>query len=222
MVAVSPSDDELQWVRPPQQTRSKQTLARLLDAAEELVIERGFEGTTVADITRRADSSVGAFYSRFSDKDGLLHCLLERFSEDAEATVDAVFAPERWCHAPLDHVVRTILDFTVRTYCERRRLVAALAQFTARVPGTSFRDALGAHLCERIGALLGARGERIGRPCPEAALATFTWIVLGALEAAAVQGQGAPPELSRDQLVDELTDMCLSYLAIERCPERSL
>ena len=65
---MSPSAAGLHWVRPPQQARSQETLNRLLDAAEQLVAEKGFDDTPVAEVARRAGSSVGAFYSRFREK----------------------------------------------------------------------------------------------------------------------------------------------------------
>ena len=44
----------LRWVRPPRQERSQQTLHRILDAAEALVSDKGFEDTPVAEVVRRA------------------------------------------------------------------------------------------------------------------------------------------------------------------------
>ena len=73
------SGEQLEWVRRPMQERSQRTLERILSAAETLILEVGFEGATVAEIVRRADSSVGAFYTRFKDKDALLRCLIDRF-----------------------------------------------------------------------------------------------------------------------------------------------
>ena len=66
----------LRWVRPPQQARSQETLHRILDAAEVLVAEKSFEDASVSEIVRRANSSVGAFYARFEDKDAVLRVLL--------------------------------------------------------------------------------------------------------------------------------------------------
>ena len=63
---------ELVWVRPPQQARSQLTLSRILDATEAILAEKSWEDAGVAEIARRAGSSVGAFYSRFRDKDALL------------------------------------------------------------------------------------------------------------------------------------------------------
>ena len=63
---------ELRWIRPPQQARSQETLGRILDAAEALVAEKGFDDTPISEIVQRAGSSVGAFYTRFPAKDALL------------------------------------------------------------------------------------------------------------------------------------------------------
>ena len=66
----------LRWVKPPRQARSQHTLDRLLDAAEALVHEKGgFDDVPIAEIVRRAESSVGSFYSRFPDKDALLQAM---------------------------------------------------------------------------------------------------------------------------------------------------
>ena len=92
---ASPKPD-LHWIRPPRQARSQETLDRILDAAEALVAEKGFEDSPVSEIVQRAESSVGAFYARFHDKEGLLHALYERYYEEAVATTDATLAPDRW------------------------------------------------------------------------------------------------------------------------------
>src|SRR2546430_7916872 len=65
--------------RPPQQTRSQETLDRILDAAERVLDEKSFTEATLAEIMERAGVTVGAFYRRFPDKDALLHLLDERF-----------------------------------------------------------------------------------------------------------------------------------------------
>ena len=71
----------LEWVTPPQQVRTHATLGKLLDAAESLLDEKSWSEISVAEIAAKADSSVGAFYRRFSDKDALLHSIHERFVE---------------------------------------------------------------------------------------------------------------------------------------------
>jgi AcrR family transcriptional regulator len=87
--------------RDPRQARSRATRARILDAAEAIVAGRGFEEAGVAMVVRRAGCSVGAFYSRFRDKQGLLAALYERFSAELSARIDASLDPARWSREPL-------------------------------------------------------------------------------------------------------------------------
>src|SRR5258707_10246781 len=117
----------LRWVRPPLQARSQQTLDRLLDAAEALVSQRGFDDTPVAEIARRAGSSVGSFYSRFADKDALLGALNERFLAQAVATADAALHPPRWQRTTIEEIAAAVVRFLVPIHPEQRRLPRAIA-----------------------------------------------------------------------------------------------
>jgi len=48
------------------------TRQRLLDAATEVFLEKGYEGTRVAEIARRAGLTTGAIYGNFGSKSDLL------------------------------------------------------------------------------------------------------------------------------------------------------
>ncbi len=59
--------------RPPKvDEHGTPTRDRLLQAAVEACVERGYEGATLSDIARRADVSTPAVYSHFSGKAALL------------------------------------------------------------------------------------------------------------------------------------------------------
>src|ERR1700752_3440853 len=116
---------ELRWVRPPRQAPSQDTLDRILDAAETLIAEKGFADATVADIARRAGSSVGSFYTRFHDQDRLLYALYERYFEQATATADAALDPKRWEGAGIAEILRAVTRFLVQVYRERAGLIRA-------------------------------------------------------------------------------------------------
>ncbi len=57
--------------------RQAQTRAALLDAAAELFVERGLQGTSVEAIAERAGYTRGAFYSNFSTKEEVFTELLQ-------------------------------------------------------------------------------------------------------------------------------------------------
>ena len=60
-------------------TKGRATRLALEDAARKLFAERGFHGTTLADITAAAGRSPASFYRYFVDKEDLLACIAEDF-----------------------------------------------------------------------------------------------------------------------------------------------
>ena len=112
---------------------------RILDAAEEVISERGFDNATVSEIVRRGKSSVGAMYARFNDKDSLLACLHERFCEQALATTDAALDALRWEGTTIAEILSNVLPFLVHVYHHKRGLIRAF--IVPRQYGPSIRRA---------------------------------------------------------------------------------
>lgn len=65
--------------------KGRQTRQAITAAAGKLFAERGFHGTTLADITAAAGRSPAVFYRYFSDKEDLLAALAESFLHDVVA-----------------------------------------------------------------------------------------------------------------------------------------
>ncbi|MCV7078677.1 TetR/AcrR family transcriptional regulator [Mycobacterium szulgai] len=63
-------------------TKGRQTRQAIELAARKLFAERGFHGTTLADITSAAGKSPAVFYRYFTDKEDLLAALAESFLHD--------------------------------------------------------------------------------------------------------------------------------------------
>lgn len=57
------------------------TRTALLDAAEHLVLDRGFSGTAVDDIIDQAGVTKGAFFHHFPTKQDLARALMDRYAE---------------------------------------------------------------------------------------------------------------------------------------------
>src|SRR5215207_7418620 len=75
---------------PPETSRvlsakGQQTRQAIEQAARKLFAERGFHGTTLADITSAAGKSPVVFYRYFADKEDLLAALAESFLHDVVA-----------------------------------------------------------------------------------------------------------------------------------------
>jgi AcrR family transcriptional regulator len=65
--------------------KGRQTREAIEQAARKLFAERGFHGTTLADITSAAGKSPAVFYRYFADKEVLLAALAESFLHDIVA-----------------------------------------------------------------------------------------------------------------------------------------
>jgi AcrR family transcriptional regulator len=162
---------DLRWVRPVRQERSERTLQRLLDAAEEVIEERGFADASVADIAARARCSVGTFYRRFHDKHALLHALDERLGEEFRATMERAVDPARWEGACIGEIIEAYLLFALEVGPPRAALRRAAVLMAMRDPTFAERQMrLDRELHERLRSLLQARRAEIGHPDPDIAI----------------------------------------------------
>jgi AcrR family transcriptional regulator len=88
---------------------------RLLDAAERLFCERGFDGTSVRDLTKAADCNVAAVNYHFGSKDRLYRQMFRRHMERVFAVhrknIDGVMAgPNPTLEKLLETLIRTALE----------------------------------------------------------------------------------------------------------------
>lgn len=63
----------------------------LLDIAQKLFYEKGYEKTTIEDIIKVAEISKGAFYHHFVSQEDLLNCLVRRISDQIVVEMRKVF-----------------------------------------------------------------------------------------------------------------------------------
>jgi AcrR family transcriptional regulator len=63
----------LRAVKPPHETRT-----RILDAAEELFMQHGFEGTSMRTLTGKASVNLAAVNYHFGSKDALIEAVFRR------------------------------------------------------------------------------------------------------------------------------------------------
>lgn len=108
--------------RPPQQARSRESLQKVLAAAEQ-VLAGGIEEFTVGAVAERAGLSVGAIYRRFAGKDQLLYAVKDQLLGELEAAVGEALSASA---AELDEVVAAFTRALARTFAEHDRIFPEL------------------------------------------------------------------------------------------------
>jgi AcrR family transcriptional regulator len=116
----------------PLRQRLKETAAgALLDAAESVFIEQGYEKATIQDVAARAGCAVGTLYVHFKNKDDVFRAIILRRLADTQAKLDAAFesTPDplqklrlfvevhiRWAHANVAFVNMMCSAMPMRYY----------------------------------------------------------------------------------------------------------
>src|ERR1700740_2933175 len=97
----------------PQEDRSARRVAGLLQAAAELFAGRGFEASTMQAIAEPSDSSIGALYNYFPDKESVAATLRQQYSEDLQSRVRSLIAESNNLSAVrfAESVIDCITDF---------------------------------------------------------------------------------------------------------------
>lgn len=93
---------------------SDATHAALLDTATSTFAEKGYAGTTLADVAATAQVTRGAVYHHFENKQALFRDVFERLEEDVARTAREAYAA---ADDPLQGAFAALNDFLDRS-CE--------------------------------------------------------------------------------------------------------
>ncbi|WP_083908421.1 TetR/AcrR family transcriptional regulator [Ilumatobacter coccineus] len=167
----SPWIADLRWARETQQDRSKQTQAALLDAVEAELGTSTIDALSVNAIAERAGVSVGSVYFHFTNKQALIHAMVDRFVAEWIVTTDDATDPERWVGASFLDVLRGFAEFSLRGMRQAEGVTKARLQLALVDPEIAAQEEKGAmHMVDRVFDLLWARRSEIGRPDPGAGI----------------------------------------------------
>lgn len=132
------SDDESQESQDlrhlPKQTRSVETRNAIVEAAERLFAEQGYEGTTTHRIAREAGVSVGALYRYFADKEAVLKEVYRLEVTGMRARILEEFGIVEIVGKDARQLVRTGLRLAFKIYSERPALRRVLSEQARKVP----------------------------------------------------------------------------------------
>lgn len=191
------------WSLPVRQERSRATRARLLEAAETVFGEKGYDGAKIADIAEEAGCSVGAVYFRFKDKSALFSAIAESFIEEARSNLPRLLKSD-----PDDSetTLRRFVAATAATVRRHRGLFRAIVERGLEHPQAmhnifAFRDELAMALEHT---LRNGRGPSLG-------IRVMTQMIYGFL-IVGVLNRDAPTRIGDARAVGALAEACVAYL----------
>lgn len=74
----------------PQRRAGEERVAALLQAAAEVIAEKGYDAATMAEVAARAGAQIGSLYRFFPNKDVLANALVDRFRARIAAAFDSI------------------------------------------------------------------------------------------------------------------------------------
>ncbi len=88
---------------------AEQTRHKLLDAAEQLFLQRGVSRTSLNDIATAAGTTRGAIYWHFQDKADLFNAMMERVTMPLEQALQSAAQPGTDAQPPLKALLGTLM-----------------------------------------------------------------------------------------------------------------
>jgi AcrR family transcriptional regulator len=201
--------------KPPKQRRSQESLERILDAAETLIRERGFEQMTIAEVVSRSGSSVGSLYARFRDKIALLRAVQVRYHARVENAIAAEFSGDHPQDECLEDAARRVVAVLCDYLLHEPELYRAFILQAVSDPGVRAQgEAANARRRERVATVLLQHRDEIRHDEPESAARWFYSICMAFLRERMTFGAAAELSggFSDQKMRAELTRTVIAYL----------
>lgn len=123
---------------PPRQARSRETLRRLLDAAEAVMLKHGVEGTTLPRIARHARVAPATIYRRFRNKEALMRAVFRRFNERSSGAVREQFDADTLRGIGLVPFATQVVEGMVQGFRANAALSRAAVLYAEKNPKADF------------------------------------------------------------------------------------
>lgn len=192
----------------PIQARSRLTVEALVEATAQVLVARGYEGTTTDAVAERAGVSIGTLYQYFPNKEAIIAALIRSHVEEILATVRGALAGPQ--HASLEKTVEALVHASIEAHQINPALHKILYE---QVPREAYPDEaldVSGELQSMIEGFLQEKASGL----PRQRLRMIAFILESTIEAlthrAVVE---APDWLGCGQLEQETVDLLRPYLA---------
>lgn len=180
---------------------------RILDAGQDMLIAHGYDGASTNRIAAAAGISPGSLYQYFPNKDAIAAAVIDRYSDHLASRV-AARVSER-LDQPAPDYVRESIAALVDALDVHPEFLRAVMEQTPRLGAGSKLIAFEQRIGELTVAYLTINRAQIR---PDTTLETAAWMLVRMVEHLCVRYVLDQPPIGRDQFIDEITVMALSYL----------
>jgi AcrR family transcriptional regulator len=178
----------------PQRSNGRETVAAILQAAADVIHDRGYEAATMKEIAERSGTKVGSLYRFFPTKEFVADALIQSYEESSESQWRSIIAKASKI------TVAQLGDLLLNAYAEaRQKHKALLPLMESGVDKAGRRQEFRAQNLQRIAAALAAHAPHL-RPAAIKSIAVimlYNMRTMNALtfEASAPNAPGAVNEL---------------------------
>ncbi|HEY6877349.1 MAG TPA: TetR/AcrR family transcriptional regulator [Polyangiales bacterium] len=191
----------------PQQQRSRQVVASLVDATAVCVARYGFEATTTPKIAEIAGVSVGSLYQYFESKETLFEALMERLGEDVSRILSV--GAQLGQHLPIEQQIGSAIRGALALLHTNEGLYLELVRNWHRLPTHRVADIVERHLLD----LMRIYFTKHHREVRVHDLHTKIFIIVNSTIFTVVRYlSGEHPLISEDEIARGLTEMIDCYL----------
>jgi AcrR family transcriptional regulator len=193
-------------VRPPQQQRSREGWARVLEAGVALLEEGGYEAFTIAAVCERAVVPPRALYARIDSKDALFLAVYEHGMERVRSEHSGLTAPAHLNDRPAVHAVVGAL---AQIFERHRAFLRAVVLVSSAHPEVADRGRRYAgQLADAFTSALPIADEAAERAAVTCFAAVFSALVVRTAYGPAFAG----PDIDDATFVSQLADMVADHV----------
>lgn len=191
----------------PQQQRSRQMVAALVDATAACIARHGLDGTTTPLIAEIAGVSVGSLYQYFEDKEDLIEALVEKLATDVTTALNR--GVRVGAGMSLEQLATSAIRVALVFLHSDRGLYLELVRNWHRLPTHRVADVLQQYFLE----VLRVYFSKHHRELQVADLHVKTFIIVNSTIFTVVRYlSGDYLLMSEDDIVNGLTEMVTGYL----------
>ena len=205
-------------IHPPKQQRSREALARLLEATIEIVRTEGLAGATIPRIAEAAKMAPASVYRRFRDKESLLRTAFVNVLERANATNAAALSPALDGRT-FEWVAGALSRSLIHQYRAQPTLMRALIRFVESDDDETFRqramDLIVMNIQLVVDEIVSRFASRIAHADPRRALTFITLVLANVVETRALEQFSLWTEMlpvDDEEMIAQMKHLFLSYL----------